>query len=112
MRVVSGQGRESPVGRSGLSVLPSDAASESVFGSGQRTPERTLTLNTSPVLTDMAQWIGWQAGWDRRFWPHMTQRCADQDDLEHGVLQLGCGAEGRRVIHDRIVSGFHRSAPG
>jgi len=43
-----------------------------------------------------AQWIGWQAGWDRQFWPHMTQRCADQDDLEHGALRLGCDADGRR----------------
>jgi hypothetical protein len=46
--------------------------------------------NRSPALTHFRLWIGWQAGRDRRFWPNMTQRCADQDDLEHVFLRLGC----------------------
>jgi len=58
---------------------------------GRSAPERCDPDGCSPALTHFRQWIGWQAGRDRRFWPHMTQRCADQDDLEHGVLRLCAG---------------------
>lgn len=68
----------------------------SAFGSGQRTPERTLTLGTSPALTMEAQWIGWQAVIRWRFWPRMAERCADQEDLEHGDLRF-MGSPGRVV---------------
>jgi len=37
------------------------------------------------------QWTGWQAVIRWRFWPRMAERCADQEDLEHAILQLeGC----------------------
>lgn len=51
----------------------------SIFGAGQRAPERTLTPCTSPALTMEAQWIGWQAVIRWRFWPRMAERCADQE---------------------------------
>jgi hypothetical protein len=37
--------------------------------------------------------IGWQRDRAWGFWPHMIQRCADQDDQKHVTLRLIAGVQ-------------------
>ena len=56
-------------------------------------PERCDPGDTSPSLTVCTLRIGWQRDRAGRFWPHMTQRCADQYDQEHVDLRLIAGVQ-------------------
>lgn len=59
-----------------------------VFLAGKSAPERCDPGDRSPAFTNEALWIGWLAAFRVRFWPHMAERCADQDDLEHVSLRF------------------------
>lgn len=56
-------------------------------------PERCDPGDTSPSLAVYMLRIGWQRDRAARFWPHMTQRCADQYDQEHVDLRLIAGVQ-------------------
>ena len=63
------------------------------FWRDRSAPERCDPGDTSPSLTVCTLRIGWQRDRAGRFWPHMTQRCADQYDQEHVDLRLIAGVQ-------------------
>lgn len=83
------------------------------FLAGKSAPERCDPGDRSPAFTNEALWIGWQAAYRVRFWLHMAERCADQDDMEHVSLRLSGLMQRPELIPARLLAAlvtpeFHR----
>jgi hypothetical protein len=89
----------------GLSSIGSMPYQSREFLAGHSLQNGLCPDGCSPSLSMTAQWTGRQAAFRMRFWPHVAERCADQDEKEHVVLQLGCGMH-RGVIWPVLISGL------